>query len=73
MPQTKTAYVYNKGSSRYISAGGQRVKKGEEIELTESELIDLTHRGFVFSPADKRRKMPEIVETINAEEGAATE
>ena len=55
MPENKTAYVYNKGDYKYVVANGKRVRKGEEIELTDAQLVDLSHQGFIFSPVDKRR------------------
>lgn len=56
----RASYTYRSGAARWIGAKGrERVRKGGEIELTESEVIDLTQRGILLEPVDGRRKLPD--------------
>lgn len=53
------------------SANDEAVERGGEIELTDTQYAGYTTRGFVFEPADRRRKPPPVEEVI--EEDASEE
>ena len=78
MPKRST-YIYRSGSSRFIGTKDQRrVRKGEEIDLTEAEVIDLSQRGIILEPKDKRRNLPdgaepEVIDKLSVTSAPAVE
>lgn len=68
-------YTWLSGPSavRRINAGADTIERGGEVELTDAQYAHYAGRGFVFDPADRRRKPPVVEEEEVTPETEATE
>ena len=69
----KYKWLSGPSAVKRIKAGNVAVERGGEIELTDAQYAHYAGRGFVFEPADRRRKPPVVEEEVVTTEIEATE